>query len=420
VQKTPPGRELERSSILEIVSYDLVVDLTGGEDTFSSRAEIRFRCQRAGATAFADLHAVTVRWAVLNGADLDITTTYHPGHLELSRLARENTLVVEADFSYTSAGAGLHRVTGPDGGACVYSKAYPSGAPHIFCCFDQPDLRAPFTLSIRAPIGWSCLANAPMADRHRDKTTARWTFTTTRPIAPYLFSACAGLSAGPAFACERRDGSPLPVTTHALPPAAELLDAALSAELFQQPLLYYERTLGVRYPDDKYDVAFLPQFPAALAFGAPGLLSVRDEVLNLKDKPETYLATVIAHELAHAWFGGLIELQPPDNEWLEEAITTYVSRSALEARHPDITPWNAATSRTLPDHAYAKYAAPLKQLETMIGKQAVMDGLGHLLRQHANETVTKDDLARSWSLASSQDLREWAANQLVPGPPDEA
>jgi aminopeptidase N len=403
---------------LQIASYHLAIDITGGGDTFWSRTEIRFGCSEPGVGATADVYALNIRQAVLNGADLQDAAS--DGGLQLARLDDDNTLIVEAEFAYTtSGGVGLMRQTGPDGSTCVYSRAYPGGAPHIFCCFDRPDLRAPFTLSIRAPIGWSCLANAPLADRLPGKMTALWTFAATRPIAPYLFSMCGGLSAGPAFACERRGGSPLAVTTHALPPVAELLDAALSAELFQQPLLYYERTLGVRYPNDKWDIAFVPQF-TALAFGAPGLLTIRDEVLNLKDKPEIYLAIVFAHELAHAWFGGLIEFQPPEDGWLEEAITTYVSRAALEARHPDVDPWSPGTSRSLPDHAYARYAAPLKQLEIVIGKQAVMNGLGGLLRHHAGGTVTKDDLVRSWSRASGQDLREWAANQLIPVPPAEA
>jgi aminopeptidase N len=406
-------------STLQITSYDVAIDLTGGPDTFWSRAEIHFGSSEPGVGATADVYALNIRQAVLNGADLQDAAD-SDGGLQLARLDSDNTLIVEADFAYAmSGGVGLMRETGHDSTTCVYSRAYPGGAPHIFCCFDQPDLRAPFTLSIRVPTGWSCVANAPLADRSSGKTAALWTFATTRPIAPYLFSMCAGLSAGPAFACERRDGSPFAVTAHALPPVAKLLDAALSEELFQQPMLYYERTLGVRYPDDKWDIAFVPQF-TALAFGAPGLLTIRDEVLNQKGRPEIYLATVFAHELAHAWFGGLIEIQPREDVWLEEAIVTYVSRSALEARHPNVAPWSADMSRTLPDHAYARHAAPLKHLETIIGKQTVMNGVGDLLRHHANSTVTKDDLVRSWSLASGRDLREWAATQLIPDPPDEA
>jgi aminopeptidase N len=404
---------------LQIASYAVGIDLTSGPDTFRSRTEIRFSCE-PNASAVADVHALHIRRAVLNGADLQDATA-NDGGLRLRGLGGDNTLIVEAEFTYARAGGvGLIRETGPDGSTCVYSKAYGGGAPHIFCCFDQADLRASFALSVRTPIGWPCLANAAVADRLPGETTMLWTFARTRQIAPYLFNMCTGLSAGPAFACQRRDGSSLPVTAHALPPAAAQLDAVLSAKLFQQPLLYYERTLGVGYPEDKCDVAFLPQYAPGLAFGAPGLLAIRAEVLYPEDKPRTYLPTVIAHELAHAWFGGLVEFRPPENDWLEEGITTYISRSALEAQYPDVNPWEFDVSRTLPDHAYSKNAAQLKQLEAIVGRRAVMDGIGELLRRHANETVTKDDLVRFWSRTSGQDLREWAANQLAPAPPDEA
>jgi aminopeptidase N len=403
---------------LRISSYEVSIDLTGGPRTFASRTEIHFGCE-PGMSAAADVRALNIRRAVLNGAELQGVAA-SDGGLQLARLGGDNTLTVEAEFAYAQpGGVGLIRQSGPEGSSCTYSKAHRGGAPRVFCCFDQPDLRAPFTLSVRAPVAWACLANAPVVGRNLGKTTALWTFATTRPIAPYLVSVCAGLSAGPRLACQRFDGSPLPVTAHALPPAVELLDTVLSKELFQQPLQYYERMLGASYPDDKYDVAFLPQYGPGLAFGAPGLLSTRDEILNVTDKSQAFLAVVIAHELAHTWFGGLIEFQPPENDWLEEAITTYISRSALEAHHPHANPWSAATSETLPDHAYAKNAASLKLLETMIGRQAVMDGIGDLLRRYANRTVTKDNLVRSWSLASGQDLRQWAANQLTPAAPDQ-
>ena len=149
----PPNGELDRSPIVDIVSYDLLVDLTSDADTFSSRAKIRFRGQQ-GSAAYADLHADSIRRAELNGVPLNLARAFQPGRLELPRLAAENTLIVEAEFSYASADAGLHRQGGPDGPACVYSKAYPNGAPRIYCCFDQADLRAPFTVSVKAPAGY--------------------------------------------------------------------------------------------------------------------------------------------------------------------------------------------------------------------------------------------------------------------------
>jgi aminopeptidase N len=335
---------------MDIVSYDLLVDLTGDPGTFASRAKVRFRAQQ-GSVAYADLQAASIRRAQLNGAALDLARAYQPGRLALPRLAAENTLIVEAEFGYVSAGAGLHRRTGTGGQVCVYSKSYPNGAPRIFCCFDEPSLRAPFTVSVKAPTGWSCLANGPVASRPADGEAGLWTFAATHPIAPYLSSFCAGTFSGPAFTWESDQHRPVPVTVNALPSTAAALEAVVTPDLFSRALAYYEHSLDAPYPYGKCDVAFVPGCPG-LAFGAPGLMTIKEQVLTepRNGRPGLYLAIVIAHELAHAWFGGLTEFQPPGSGWLEEAITTYISRTAIEETYPGATPWAAPVSRALPDH----------------------------------------------------------------------
>jgi aminopeptidase N len=420
VSSLPPNGELERSSIMDIVSYDLLVDLTGDARTFASRAEIRFRGDQESA-AYADLQAASIRRAELNGTTLDLARGYQPGQLELPRLAALNTLVVEAEFGYVSAGAGLHRLTGPGGQSCVYSKAYPGGAPRIYCCFDQPDLRAPFTVAVKAPAGWSCLANGPLVSRPADGEAGVWAFAATYPIAPYLSSFCAGPFSGPSFTWERDRRRPLPVSANALPPVTALLEAAVSPDLFSSPLAYYERSLDTPYAYGKCDVVFVPGFPG-LAFGAPGLVTVNEQVVidSAKGRPSLYLPIVIAHELAHAWFGGLTEFQPPGVGWLEEAITTYISRTAIGETHPGATLWEASVSKVLPDHAYAHDATAIRQLEDLIGRQALLAGLRDLLHRHPHSCATKDDLVQYWSRAAGRDLREWAAEMLVPAAVDES
>ena len=155
-------------------------------------------CGQQGRAAYADLHAGAIQRAALNGAGLDLARAYQPGRLELPRLAAENTLIVEAEIGYVSAGAGLHRHAEPDGHVCVYSKAYPDGAPRIYCCLDEPHLRAPFTMSVQVPAGWSCLANGRVASRPARGEAGRWTFAATHPIAPCVSSFCAGPLSGPA------------------------------------------------------------------------------------------------------------------------------------------------------------------------------------------------------------------------------
>ncbi len=412
----PPGQGPERSPIVAVAAYNLLVDGAADESTFVSRAEIRFCCQRDGTSAFADLQAVKVRRAELNGAALDLASAYRPGRLELPHLSVENTLIVEAEFGYCSTGAGLHRQAGPDGSRCLYSKAYPGGAPRMYCCFDQADLRAPFTVSVKAPAGWACLANGLAISRPADGGTGLWKFETTHPIPPYLSSFCAGPFSGPAFACENERHRPVPVTVNSLPSATAALEAVVNPDLFQLPLTYYERSLGVPYPYGKCDFVFAPGY-RGLAFGAPGLVTVKEQVITEppKGKHELYLATVIAHEMAHAWFGGLVIFQPAENGWLEEAITTYLSRAALEEIYPGAALWDAAASQTLPDHAYVNNAVTMRHLEHLISRQTVLAGLGDLLRRHTHGYASKGDLVQCWSRAAERDLRPWAAKTLIPG-----
>jgi aminopeptidase N len=403
----------DRSSVLSVVSYDLKLDMTGGPDTFTSYVEIRFRAQQAGISSFADLAAADVRRAMLNGASLDFSASCHAGHLPLPGLAHENLLIVEAEMEYVSAEPGLHRTAGLDDGDFVYGKGYPEGGRRIYCCFDQGYLRAPFTVSINAPAGWSCFANGPLLLRPDGAETGTWQFATTPPLAPYLSSFCAGPYVGPAFSCPRDNGSPLPVTVNTRPPMADVAETVFRPELIARPLRYYERVLGTAYPYAKCDLVFVPKY-RPLAYGSPGLITIQERALtqSVPGKPGLYLATVVAHELAHAWFGGLFDL-PESDGWLIEALTAYMSRAALAEIHPAIDPWDASTSAALPDHAYAKYAVLIRRLAELIGAQTVIQGLRSLIHHHPHARVTKDDVVRSWSTASGRDLRDWAAETLI-------
>src|SRR5919108_3193010 len=99
-----------RRSGLDIASYYVALDLTEGTDTFWSRSEIRFRCKREDAVAFADLQAARVRQIALNGMPFDVGRVHDGRFLDLPTLAAENTLVVDAEFGYASEDEGLNRV----------------------------------------------------------------------------------------------------------------------------------------------------------------------------------------------------------------------------------------------------------------------------------------------------------------------
>jgi len=402
----------DRSTLLDVTSYQLTLDLTHGAERFSTRTEVSFRCGQPGATAYADLYARIIRRATLNGADLGVAGMACDGRLDLPRLAGTNVLMVEAEFDYAADAAGLHYVTGPDAGcAFVYSTGSATGAARMYCCLDEPGLRAPFTVSVQAPARWSCLGNAPVLGRPADGEAGLWRFAPTPAIPPWLASFCAGCWSGSALSCERDQGDPLPVTVQVAGSAGARLDHGYLAELLQRPLRYYERSLGVRYPYGTCDLVFGPLSPA-LAYSASGLIIVQDQVLA--EEPDAlFMPMVLAHELAHAWFGGLVTLHRAD-AWLDEALTTYISRAAVAHTVPGAAPWDAAVAAARPDASYARNAAAVRHLDDVIGPQAVLAGLGAWLRRHAHGEATKDDLVRCWSQASDQDLRGWALATLRP------
>lgn len=410
-----------RSAIIDVVSYDLSLDLTVGAETFWSRTELTFCCRREGACALADLRPVRLRRVVLNGADVTGDHLHRDGRLELKNLARENTLVVEAELAYAETGTGLYRFGGGENAAgCVYSNANLGGATRIFACFDQPDLRAPITLGVRAPAGWRCRANYPVVARPADGGDGLWRFAPTPPLAPYQFAFCASPEPMAVLGSVVDGDPPVMLTLWRLAASGNPIDAETLAELVRRPLRYYADALGVPYPYPKCDLVFVPRFPG-LAFSPPGLATFQDQLLKpSENEPALYLGCVLAHELAHAWVGGLLDLRHEDDMWLQEALATYISRTALEETQPGSTPWSSHTSASLPDHAYAKNAALLRQLEELIGRSALMNGLAALMRRYSHATISKDDLVRSWSQSSGEDLRLWADAFIAAPQPEES
>jgi aminopeptidase N len=166
------------------------------------------------------------------------------------------------------------------------------------------------------------------------------------------------------------------------------------------PLRFYEHKLSAPFPFAKCDILFVPGFPG-LAFSAPGLIAINEEILSpaWNDDTKLPLALVIAHELAHAGIGGQASIISAGqiDMWLVEALATYVSRTALQAITPSAQPWAVPAGTAPPDHGYAANAEIIRRLESLIGQDAVLAGLASFLRQHNYGDATPSDLVRCWS-----------------------
>ncbi len=150
---------LARRDLLHLTSYDVALDLASDDATFGSVTTLRFS-SRAG-TTFLDLKPVRVSAVRLDGRPLDIDLLER-GRFPLELTEGAHELVVEATMPFRNDGEGLHRSVDPaDGRHYVYGMSFMDAAPTIFACFDQPDLKAPYTFHVRAPEDWVVIGNAP-------------------------------------------------------------------------------------------------------------------------------------------------------------------------------------------------------------------------------------------------------------------
>src|SRR6185312_8118589 len=145
-----------RARSVAVDSYDITLDLTDGaggpgEKTFRTRSVIRFTAS-PGAQTFVDFVGDGLESASLNGRALDVGSWTPSAGLPLSQLVADNELVVDAIGLYMNTGEGLHRFVDPvDGAVYLYSQFETADAKRLYVCFDQPDLKATFTVRVTTP-----------------------------------------------------------------------------------------------------------------------------------------------------------------------------------------------------------------------------------------------------------------------------
>jgi aminopeptidase N len=429
-----------RAELLQVESYDIALDLTDGggkpsERTFRSTTTVRFRASRPGASTFVDLVAETVHSATLNGADVDVSgyTTEHG--LILDDLAEDNTLVVDAEMLYTNTGEGLHRFVDPlDGETYLYSQFETADAKRMYACFDQPDLKATFTISAIVPEHWEVASNGRETAVEELRAGKLVRFATTPRISPYITA----LVAGPYHVVRSaHDGIDLGLWCRRT--LAKHLDADELFKVTSQGFDWYHANFGVRYAFDKYDQVFVPEFNAGAMENAGCVTFREDYVFRSKVTDARYerRGETILHEMAHMWFGDLVTMRWWDDLWLNESFATFASvlcqtratrwkdawttfanaektwayrQDQLPSTHPIATdaPDVQTAEVNFDGITYAKGASVLKQLVAYVGVETFLAGLREYFVEHAYGNTTLADLLRHLEHASGRDLGEWS------------
>jgi aminopeptidase N len=183
----------ERAAHLAVDSYELTLDLTAGPEVFISKTIIKFSCNKSGYDSFIDAVGKNVISASLNGQVID-TSNYDGESIFLKNLQLDNELVIEMNGLYSNTGEGLQRSVDPvDEQVYIYSQGETAFIRKMYPCFDQPDLKATFTLTVIAPSHWQVISNNPVKEKlELADEKSKWSFTTTPRISTYITALIAG------------------------------------------------------------------------------------------------------------------------------------------------------------------------------------------------------------------------------------
>jgi aminopeptidase N len=430
----------ERARLLAVSSYEVALDLTGGEETFVSQTTVTFTCSQPGASTFIELTAPRLTEVMLNGERLDPAAVFDGYRITLGPLAETNTLRVVADCAYSRTGEGLHRFVDPvDGAVYLYSQFETYDAHRMYACFDQPDLKAVFQLAVTAPQDWVCVSNGRATSGQDAEGGARaWRFEPTPVMSTYITA----LVAGPYHEVrDHHDGIDLGVYCRAS--LAQFLDPGEILEITKAGFDFYHRVFDYRYPFGKYDQLFVPEFNAGAMENAGCVTFLEEYVFRAKvtEARRERRAETILHEMAHMWFGDLVTMRWWDDLWLNESFATFMSvlsqvsatrftngwttfanaekawayrQDQLSSTHPIVAdaPDMEAVRTNFDGITYAKGASVLKQLVAWVGQEEFLAGLRSYFRRHEYGNTSLRDLLDELEKASGRDLAAWSADWL--------
>ncbi|WP_055568107.1 aminopeptidase N [Streptomyces atriruber] len=428
-----------RAQLIDVHRYTVELDLTraadAARDTFDSRTVIRFSARTAGAT-FVELKPAELRTVTLDGHPLE-TSALVDNRLALDGLtAGEHVLRIDAAMRYSRTGEGMHRFTDPtDGETYTYTQLFMEDVQRVFAAFDQPDLKAVFELTVTAPENWTVLANG-VTEHLGDGT---WRAAPTPLVSTYLVA----VAAGP-WHSVRTEHRGLPFGIHCRRSLAPHMDADAEEILDITRACYdrYHEKFEEPYPFDSYDQAFVPEFNAG-AMENPGLVTFRDEFIYrsaVTDTERQTRAMVIAHEMAHMWFGDLVTLRWWDDIWLNESFAEYMGfQTTAEATRftdpwtdfgvarkswgydadqrpsthpvapdPDAVPDTASAMLNFDGISYAKGASALRQLVAWLGEKDFLAGINTHFARHKFGNATLADFIDSLAHATDRDVHAWA------------
>lgn len=430
-------------------SYRLSFDLDPDKNTFSGTATIALRIIRATPSFAIHAHQLKAVAAVLTASNGHARTlTVQPGQLlqswQLAAVdgssfeAGEYSLRIEYTGQVRATGSALFRVPYTALGRpavmlatqleAVYARA-------LFPCFDEPAFRAVFEISVMAPSGYEVISNMPRVTSDVRGGSTEHRFQPTPPMPTYLVAVSVGR-----FATVNGEAGGVPLRIFAAEGKQD--QTAYAMAVTKKVFPFYAEYFGVPYSLPKLDQLAVPGIRRG-AMEDWGLISYAEDVLlynpaTSQPDAQRYIFSLIAHEIAHQWFGNLVTAASWDEIWLNEAFATWMEIKASERFNPE---WHEGlkrrrrVDRTMTGDAgpatrairsgpvneasvfdvfdsitYSKGGAVLAMLEQWIGEQPFRNGLVRYMKDRQFSNATAGDLWHHMEQASGKSVAAVASS----------
>jgi aminopeptidase N len=315
----------------------------------------------------------------------------------------------------------------------LYTIFVPARAHEAFPCFDQPDLKARWSLALDVPEGWQMLGNGAELERQTEEGRTRVRFAQTAPIATYLFAFAAGR-----FSVEvgERSGRTFRMFHRETDAGKVARNRDAIFDLHATALKWLEAYTGIPYPFGKFDFFLVPAFqfggmehPGAIFYNANGLMldesATQEQLLGR--------ASVISHETSHMWFGDLVTMKWFTDVWLKEVFANFMAAKIVNPSFPNVNhdlrflldyyPGAYSVDRTAGTNEirqplanlneagtlygaiiYQKAPIVMRQLETLTGSDGFRDGLREYLKKYAYGNATWPELIQILGGHTTEDL----------------
>ena len=314
----------------------------------------------------------------------------------------------------------------------LYTLLVPDRARTVFPCFEQPNLKAAFTLQLEVPTEWEAVSNTSIASENTINGKKHITFLPTEPLSTYLFS----FVAGKLKKVEYADGERILTAYHRETDPKKVTQLNDIFEQVASSLHWLENYTDVPYPFAKYSFIILPGFQYG-GMEHTGATLYNDNSMFLSEHPtldeELARAKLIAHETAHMWFGDFVTMDWFNDVWTKEVFANYFAACIVEPLFPSVnhslnwiktyTAASLSEDRTLGSNSirqpldnlrnagliygniiYNKAPVMMQKLVEIMGEEAYQEGIREYLKTYAYSNATWDDLITILDAKSEEDL----------------